>query len=352
NNMTVQPTNYAGNIKSDSQGSAFKSIVQSNNGRIKITHNYIPSVSSNLYLIEVIVENIGETPIGDLKYRRVMEWDTPPTVFSEWVEIHVDSAPNFLQASNEGFNTVDPLVPLFGTLIDPGDSDYFDGPLDQGAAFDFGFGQLLPGQFQKFQLFYGAAETRNEALNALNLVMADAWSIAYPNTSTNEPAIDGPNVFIFGYKKGMQCTCQSSFILPPSTNIVRNGNETGKGSLNRKGSSQGRVRICKNCNINNQELFEFSFSGSQNSFGNILFVADKYTVDFCCINEEGKNTVIYTGMGQRMDFSGTTTVNFSLTLIHHDKLILDLDGEIFVASNLGGNISVINCNNIFPDCVD
>ncbi|MGH1233033.1 hypothetical protein, partial [Bacillus toyonensis] len=167
-----------------------------------------------------------------------------------------------------------------------------------------------------------------------------------------EPAIDGPNVFIFGYKKGMQCTCQSSFILPPSTNIVRNGNETGKGSLNRKGSSQGRVRICKNCNINNQELFEFSFSGSQNSFGNILFVADKYTVDFCCINEEGKNTVIYTGMGQRMDFSGTTTVNFSLTLIHHDKLILDLDGEIFVASNLGGNISVINCNNIFPDCVD
>ncbi|QUG99377.1 hypothetical protein [Bacillus tropicus] len=186
NNMTVQIgteiTNPTGNVKSDSQGSAFKSIVQSNNGRVKVTHNYMPSISPNLYLIEVFIENIGVLPIGDLRYRRVMDWDTPPTVFDEWVEIHVNSAPNFLQASNNPFigtfNTANPLVPLFGTLINPGDSDYFNGPSDQGSAFDFGFGQLLPGQSQKFQLFYGAAETRNEALNALDLVKADAWSIA------------------------------------------------------------------------------------------------------------------------------------------------------------------------------
>jgi hypothetical protein len=213
-NMTVQAgtgiTNPVGQSQPESEGSAFRSIIQDNGGRVEVTHDFFPSVSPNLYQIFVTITNIGATPIDDLRYRRVMDWDVPPTIFNEWVEIHVNLAPNLFQASNQGFNSADPLAPLSGIstpvdpdgLINPGDPDYFFGPLDQGAAFDFRFGQLLPGQSRFFQLFYGAAATRDEALTALNLVGAQAWSIAYPNVvvdGENMPGVNGPNVFIFGY---------------------------------------------------------------------------------------------------------------------------------------------------------
>jgi len=135
-NMTVRPgtmvTNATGQIKPESVGSAFRSIVRDGGGRVEVTHDYNPSVvSSNLYEVTVTIENIGTVAIGDLRYRRVMDWDIPPTTFFEWVKIHVGTASGVLRATTDGFQSANPLsspgpnVGVPPTTLTPGSPDYF-----------------------------------------------------------------------------------------------------------------------------------------------------------------------------------------------------------------------------------
>lgn len=50
-------------------------------GLLKVTHDFHPSpATDNLYEITVILENISPSPINDVRYRRVMDWDIYPTV--------------------------------------------------------------------------------------------------------------------------------------------------------------------------------------------------------------------------------------------------------------------------------
>ena len=50
-------------------------------GLLKVTHDFHPSLATdNLYEITVILENISPSPINDVRYRRVMDWDIYPTV--------------------------------------------------------------------------------------------------------------------------------------------------------------------------------------------------------------------------------------------------------------------------------
>jgi uncharacterized repeat protein (TIGR01451 family) len=88
------------------------------------------------------------------------------------------------------------LLPFF-----PGDPDYFSGPTDQGALFDFGFGTLAPGESRTFQIFYGAAATEAEAENAIATVGAEVFLFGYPtDLDTGEALFDGPNVYIFAFR--------------------------------------------------------------------------------------------------------------------------------------------------------
>ncbi|HLF40272.1 MAG TPA: hypothetical protein VI854_02240, partial [Acidimicrobiia bacterium] len=207
-------TSTTGQTRAESAGSAYRSIVTAGGGRVRVTHDYRPSASPNLYEIVVAIENIGATPIGDLRYRRVMDWDVQPFAFDEWGEIHVGTAPNLLRATTDGFQSANPLdsasPPFAGlppsagsppTTLVPGSLDYFGGPSDQGALFDFAFGALAPGQTKTFVMYYGAAASRAEALAAITQVGASAYSLGIPRTSTADPAASptGPNVFIFAY---------------------------------------------------------------------------------------------------------------------------------------------------------
>lgn len=210
-NMTVQPgtmvTNATGQIKPESVGSAFRSIVRDGSGRVEVTHDYNPSaISSNLYEVTVTIDNIGTVAIGDLRYRRVMDWDIPPTTFNEWVKIHVGTASGLLRATTDGFQSANPLsspgpdVGVPPTTLTPGSPDYFSGPTDQGALFDFILGRLDPGKRVRIVIFYGGAVNEAQALAALATVGAEVYSLGYPTTEAGGPSIDGPNVFIFGFK--------------------------------------------------------------------------------------------------------------------------------------------------------
>ncbi|MEG2869681.1 MAG: hypothetical protein RR894_18260 [Terrisporobacter sp.] len=200
-------TNTTGQIRPESVGSAFKSIVRDNSNRVEVTHDYKPSsISQNLYQVDVTIKNIDDSQIGDLRYRRVMDWDIPPHVFNEFVEIHVGDSNNLLWATTDGFQSADPLSspgPYAGappTTLIKGSPDYFGGPTDQGSLFDFKFGTLEPGEEKKFTIFYGATENRDDALIALSAVKAEVYSLGIPSDDSGKASLNGPNIFMFAFQ--------------------------------------------------------------------------------------------------------------------------------------------------------
>jgi hypothetical protein len=167
----------------------------------RVTHDYHPSSTPNLYEATVIIENITSADV-DVRYRRVMDWDVEPTAFSEFVTIvtiqGTTRAANVLFSSDNGFASANPLSGPSSILFTGDAMD--SGPADHGALFDFGFGMLAPGKKVSFNIYYGAAATESEALAALAAVRAEVYSFGQPNTPDG-PTLGKPNTFIFAFAK-------------------------------------------------------------------------------------------------------------------------------------------------------
>ena len=163
----------------------------------RVTHDYHPSPSTpNAYEVSVSVKNISATATH-LRYRRVMDWDIEPTAFSEFVTLFKGSSPFLDFTSNNGFATSDPL----SGPSDLGQTGSFTdaGPADHGALFDFDFGSLAAGATREFKTFYGSAATETGAINALNAVGVEAYSLGEPSTPDG-PTLGTPNTFLFGFR--------------------------------------------------------------------------------------------------------------------------------------------------------
>jgi len=163
----------------------------------RVTHDYHPSPSTpNAYEVSVSVKNISAAATH-LRYRRVMDWDIEPTAFSEFVTLFKGSSPFLDFTSNDGFATSNPLA----GPSDIGQTGSFTdvGPNDHGALFDFDFGNLAPGATREFKTFYGAAATETGAINALNAVGVEAYSLGEPSTPDG-PTLGTPNTFLFGFR--------------------------------------------------------------------------------------------------------------------------------------------------------
>jgi hypothetical protein len=166
---------------------------------LKVTHDYHPSLKTpNLYEVTVTIENMSGLKLGDVRYRRVMDWDVEPTAFSEFVTIDAGTSSELLFDSNNGFASANPLsgpasLGSTGSFVDAG-------PADHGALFDFGFGGLGAGEKKTFTIFYGAAATEVEAESAVNAVGAEVLSFGQPNTPDG-PTLGTPNTFIFAFGK-------------------------------------------------------------------------------------------------------------------------------------------------------
>lgn len=168
---------------------------------LEVTHDYHPSPATpNLYEVTVSVRNTGTAPVGDLRYRRVMDWDVEPTAFSEFVTIQTGGALNLLDDNNDGFATANPLGPDTSGGVFPVLTGSFTdaGPDDHGARFDFGFGALAVGATRTFTIFYGAAATEAAALAAITAAAVEVYSFGQPNTPTG-PTNGDPNTFIFAF---------------------------------------------------------------------------------------------------------------------------------------------------------
>lgn len=167
---------------------------------LRVTHDFTPSASPNLYRADVTVENRAAGDVDNLVYRRTMDWDIPPTEFSEFVTIGGWPATNLIASSDDGFEDGNPNTPLSTIASDAVLNGNFEdsGPADHGAAFDFSFGTLAAGDTQDFQIFYGAAASEADALVALGDVGAEVFSLGQPSTPDGD-TLGTPHTFIFGF---------------------------------------------------------------------------------------------------------------------------------------------------------
>ena len=174
---------------------------------LEITHFYHPTAStSNLYQVDVSIKNLTGQNLatGDLRYRRVMDWDIEPTAFSETVTVGgvpaalgIANGSNLRRVGDDGFSTANPLNDSSLTIICPANTNFTDcGPTDHGALFDFEFGALAAGATTSFTTYYGAAGNEADADAARLAVGAGLYS--YGQTS-RDPVTGTPNTFIFGF---------------------------------------------------------------------------------------------------------------------------------------------------------
>lgn len=163
----------------------------------RVTHDYHPSSSPNLFQVDVTVENISAAPVT-IRYRRAMDWDVPPTEFDELVTLITNGATNVIFSSDDGFADGNPFAGPSQILFSGEATD--SGPDDHGALFDFDFGSLAAGATDTFTIFYGASANQDEALAALIGVGAEIYSLGKPNPADSAVGTDGsPNTFIFGF---------------------------------------------------------------------------------------------------------------------------------------------------------
>ena len=189
--------------RANSDGSAALSTARVTDGTLNllVEHDHTPSTATPyLYRVDVGIQNIADDPVGDLVYRRTMDWDIPPLEFSELVTIQGWPAANLIGSSDDGFVRGNPNIPLSTLASDAVLNGNFSnsGPADHGAAFDFSFGTLAVGGTQEFQIFYGAAPSEADALNALAAVSAEVYSLGKVGDDEGRDA-GTPHTFIFGF---------------------------------------------------------------------------------------------------------------------------------------------------------
>lgn len=168
---------------------------------LRVTHDFKPATeTSNLYRVDVTIENTSGAAIADLRYTRTFDWDIEPDTFSEFVTHGgVAAASSVLLAVDNGFVSSDPFAAR-SEIVAGGTGDFTDlGPADHGSNFDFGFGGLAAGESFSFEIFYGATTTEAGALAALGLVGAEVFSLGQPARDAAGTGAGGSNTFIFGF---------------------------------------------------------------------------------------------------------------------------------------------------------
>jgi hypothetical protein len=164
---------------------------------LTITQAYGLSASSALVRDHVTLTNMSDVA-GTVRYSRSMDWDIPPTTFSEDVTIGGVGATRLIFSNDNGFATPNPLVNPAALSSGTTNVNFADsGPNDHGAFFTFDFGTLAAGASVSFDIFYGAAGSEADAFAALGAVSAEVYSLGQNNRTAKT---DGtPGTYIFGF---------------------------------------------------------------------------------------------------------------------------------------------------------
>jgi type IV pilus assembly protein PilY1 len=168
---------------------------------LQVTQDYHPSSSSALYEDSVTITNNTGGELTDVMYKRVMDWDIPPTTFDELVTLQGVGLGDLVDSCDDGFETANPTVACSGILF-TNQNATDSGPTDHGALFTFNFGSLADGASKTFSIFYGAAATEAGAFAALSAVGAEgiySFGQCDSRVASCEGSTGGPATFIFGF---------------------------------------------------------------------------------------------------------------------------------------------------------
>lgn len=190
----VETTSY---VTSASEASSTVIVKDDDEPFLQIEQHFKPSVESQyLYENEVTITPLQLTGIGDLRYRRTIDWDIQPTEFDEVVTNIFGNSPYLRYMDDNGFSNPSPLGGR-SPVITSGEA-YNLGPDDIGAMFDFDFDALPYGQTRTFKIYYGAAPTRTLLYEALEAVHAETFSIGQ-NSTPEGYNTGGPAIFAMAY---------------------------------------------------------------------------------------------------------------------------------------------------------
>jgi hypothetical protein len=185
---------------------------------ITVRHEFGPSLAADIFQVNVRITNTSTTTAyNNVTYRRVMDWDIPPTTFSEFVTHRgvvqnlIANGGNLVGSSNNGFASSDPRFARgtagFGAASI--NTDFIDlGPGDHGSVFDFNFGTLDPGESVIFNIFYGSRESEASAFAGLSqLGVSDGFGNPNPgslyslgqNSRPGGQITGSPATFIFAF---------------------------------------------------------------------------------------------------------------------------------------------------------
>ena len=171
---------------------------------LQVTHEYSPSPESRHTFFQgiVTITNISDKKVENVRYRREMDWDIPPTEFREYVSHFgvVDSLaaadkPKLLYACDNGFAHSKPLDSFCSRTPATFNTDFeHNGPSDHGSSFNFALPDLDCGESVSFMIYYGVATTRAKAFESIAAVGAEVYSFG-----ASRDARDGVT-FMFGFK--------------------------------------------------------------------------------------------------------------------------------------------------------
>jgi len=155
----------------------------------------VSTKTSALFKDTVTITNTTGADVNNVKYVRVMDWDIPPTEFSEYVTIKGTATTTALELSHDnGFASANPLAASAGSFTNV---DFADaGPNDHGAYFRFNFGSLKDGESYTFNIFYGATDSERTAIAAIASESIELYSLG---EQRGDPAGGTPATFIFGF---------------------------------------------------------------------------------------------------------------------------------------------------------
>lgn len=165
-------------------------------GGLQVTQAYAASAASGALIRDhVTLTNTSGATMTDARYSRSMDWDIPPTTFSELVTIGGVGATRLKFSNDNGFGTPNPLLNPAAIAGGTTNVNFVrSGPADHGAFFTFGFGDLAAGASVEFDIFYGAAANEGLALAALGDVGAEVYSLG----ENSRTAGDGVT-YVFGF---------------------------------------------------------------------------------------------------------------------------------------------------------
>lgn len=185
---------------------------------LSISHVYTLSneiADGALFKATVTLTNTTGSTLSDLRYARAMDWDVPPTEFSEYVTIKgTATTTSLLRSTDDGFNNANPITAVSnGGIVGPIDADGITGPADHGALFVFGFGDLADGASYTFNIYYGAAGNEAGALSLLSAVSPELYSLG--QSSLGGSRRDDLPTYIFAFSG-----VGGSVVVPPVNGAV------------------------------------------------------------------------------------------------------------------------------------